>query len=374
MNVTGADAVAQAAHFSQSYAEARQKFLSACGQAGLPVISHEHPLSGIEGEALAMDVARLGPQDATRLLVVSSACHGVEGYCGSGVQCALLADSTWHAEAAAQSVAVLYVHGLNPYGFSWMRRATHENVDLNRNFQNFSQPLPRNAGYDELAEALLPATWPPSAEAEAVLQAYAQRHGMMGLQAAISGGQYQHPDGMFFGGSAPTWSQSTFRAVLREHGQQAARLAWIDVHTGLGPSGHGEKIHAGPATPDGLARAKAWWGPEVTSSDDGTSTSAPLTGLLSVAFAQECAQAQMAGIALEYGTLPVMQVMWALRAEHWLTRNLSDPWKTPRAVQQAIRQQMRDTFYVNTDEWKAAVVQQARQAAVQAVLGLAGGA
>ena len=37
-----------------------------------------------------MDVARYGPADAPALLIISSACHGVEGFCGSGVQIALL--------------------------------------------------------------------------------------------------------------------------------------------------------------------------------------------------------------------------------------------------------------------------------------------
>jgi hypothetical protein len=30
--------------------------------------------------------------------------------------------------------------------------------------------------------------------------------------------------------------------VLQDHATRCARLAWIDLHTGLGPSGHGERI------------------------------------------------------------------------------------------------------------------------------------
>mgnify|MGYP001061096856 CR=1 FL=1 len=87
-------------HFAQSYAEARLKFLAAAGAAGLVVQSHRHPLLGRDGETLAMDVARHGAIDAPGLLIVSSACHGVEGFCGSGVQNALLADTGFHAAAA----------------------------------------------------------------------------------------------------------------------------------------------------------------------------------------------------------------------------------------------------------------------------------
>ena len=88
--------------FSKSYAEARQKFLNAAQQAGLQVESHIHPNKGRDGEELAMDVAREGPLDAKHVLLVSSACHGVEGYCGSGVQVDALRSKQWH-EAVAQS-------------------------------------------------------------------------------------------------------------------------------------------------------------------------------------------------------------------------------------------------------------------------------
>ena len=66
--------------FSQTYAEARAKFLAAAERRGLDVESHPHPLLGRYGEAMAMDVVRDGPAGAPAVLLVSSACHGVEGY------------------------------------------------------------------------------------------------------------------------------------------------------------------------------------------------------------------------------------------------------------------------------------------------------
>ncbi|MEJ0064575.1 MAG: DUF2817 domain-containing protein [Caulobacteraceae bacterium] len=45
------------------------------------------------------------------------------------------------------------IHAINPYGFAWLRRVTEENIDLNRNWIDFSQPPPANPGYDELADA-----------------------------------------------------------------------------------------------------------------------------------------------------------------------------------------------------------------------------
>ena len=351
--------------FSQSYAEARGKFLAATEAAGLDVQSHLHPLLGRDGETLAMDVARDGPADATHLLLVSSACHGVEGFCGSGVQLALLGDAAFRAEARAAGVAVLYVHALNPHGFSWWRRTTHENVDLNRNFHDFSQPLPHNAGYDELAALLVPPVWPPSEAVRAGIEAFVASQGMAALQAAVSGGQHAHPEGLFYGGVNPTWSNLMLRQVLREHGRNARRLAWIDLHTGLGPSGHGERIFACRDDAQALARARAWWGKAVTSLHDGSSSSAPLTGLMWMAAEQECPQAEYTGIALEYGTLPIMDVIDALRADQWLENHP----EAADAVREKIKRQVRDAFYTDTDAWKQQVLLQAGDAARQALHG-----
>lgn len=358
--------------FSDSYGEARRKFLQACVAAGLSVDTHPLPLEGRDGEQLAMDVALDGPANAERLLLVSSGCHGVEGHCGSGVQVFALHDAEWQAKARDAGVAVLYIHALNPHGFSHTRRVTQENVDLNRNFMDFAQPLPVNAAYASLHPLLVPEDWPPTPANQAAIAAWMDKHGDAAFQAAVSGGQYQFGDGVFYGGQAPTWSNRTLREVLRRHAGAAKRLAWIDLHTGLGPSGHGERIFAGRDDPAAKARADAWWSgggqTPVTSIYDGSSTSALLSGLMMNAAYEECPQAEFTGFAMEYGTLPLLEVMGALRGDHWLHRH---PEAAPELAD-AIRVRMREAFYTDTDLWKGQVISQARQACFQAVDGLSG--
>ncbi len=363
--------------FSSSYAQARVKFLEAAAIAGLPVQSHAHPLKGRDGEDLAMDVARDGPLDAENLLTVSSACHGVEGYCGSGVQVHALYDAEWLEKSRASGTAVLYIHALNPYGFSHIRRTTHENVDLNRNFQDFSQPLPSstvNAAYRALHPLILPEQWPPDAANQAAIANFIAANGQAAYQSAITQGQHEFADGLFYGGTSPTWSNQTLRAVLRQHASQAKHVAWIDLHTGLGPSGHGERIWAGKNDAAAIARARAWWGggkdgnaaTPITSIYDGSSTSAFLTGLMWHAIAQEAPQAEYTGIAMEYGTVPVLDVITALRAEHWLNNHP----EAPADLAQQIKAQMLAAFYTDTDLWRGQIISQARQSMFQAVDGL----
>lgn len=358
--------------FSADYASARAKFVASAADVGLLVESKTHPRPGLQGEELAMDVARDGHPSAARLLIVSSACHGVEGFCGSGVQVAALRDAEWRAYAAAKDVAVLYVHALNPFGFSHIRRTTHENVDLNRNFHDFSQPPPVNAGYRELHALLVPPEWPPSAENAQAIAGYVAERGEKAYQAAVSGGQYEYPDGLFYGGNAPTWSNLAVREVLRTHGRRAGRIGWIDIHTGLGPSGHGERIFAGRNDAAALARARRWWGGEsgagITSIYDGSSSSALLTGLMFTSAYDECPQAEYTGMALEYGTVPILQTLHALRGEQWLNAHPDAP--APLAAQ--IRKDVLEAFYTDTDAWRGQVLAQAREALYQAVDGLAG--
>lgn len=135
-----------------------------------------------------------------------------------------------------------------------------ENVDLNRNFLDFNQPLPDNSGYRALANVLVPARWPVGLANTLQMMWFVARHGRKGLQSAITRGQHSHPDGLFFCGNEPTWSNQKVRTILRQHAQKCQSIGWIDVHTGLGPQGVGERIYKGRETYEDLARARAWWG------------------------------------------------------------------------------------------------------------------
>src|SRR3989344_413330 len=323
--------------FSPSYAKARTKFLEAAATAGLPIESHAHPLKGRDGEDLAMDVLR---------------------------------DSEWRAKARDAGVATLYIHALNPYGFSHVRRFTHENVDLNRNFQNFSRPLPVNTAYREVQPLLLPEQWPPGPDNVAAVEQYIATKGEAAWQAAISQGQHEFPQGVFFGGTEPTWSNRTLRRVLRQHGAGASHIAWIDLHTGLGPSGHGERIYAGNDDDVAVARARAWWdgggATPVTSIYDGSPPPALPPRPVWAPLHDQSPHAEYTGIAMEYGTVPVLDVMNAIRAEQWL--NLHPDTPADKAAQ--IKAQMLAAFYTDTDAWKGQIISQARQSMFQAVEGL----
>ncbi|MBF0247913.1 MAG: DUF2817 domain-containing protein, partial [Alphaproteobacteria bacterium] len=203
--------------FSADYGEARRRFLEACRKAGATPVSHDHPDLGPRGETLATDSVWFGPEDAATVLVLISATHGVEGFCGSAAQTAWIESGGW--KALPPDAAVLVIHALNPFGFAWLRRVTGEGVDLNRNFIDFTGALPTNPGYAELADDLLPDALDPQtlAAADARLAAYAERHGETAYEIAVSGGQYTHPDGLFYGGAGPTPARLAVEGLIHRH-------------------------------------------------------------------------------------------------------------------------------------------------------------
>ena len=356
-------------YFSGDYVAARARFREAAEAAGARLGSHGNPTPGPNGEALATDTAWLGPPDAERVLVTISATHGAEGFCGSGVQAGWFESGLYRE--APPGLALLQIHAINPYGFAWLRRVTEDNVDLNRNFIDHDAPYPVNQGYDALHEALCPPEWTDAviAESRKVLTAYQDQHGAWALQAAITGGQYNHADGIFFGGHAATWSHDTLLHILTKQLATARHVAVIDYHTGLGPRGYGERICVHPPDTDGLARASDWYDEDITSPYLGSSTATELYGVNLLGMEAALPRVKLTGIALEYGTLPTEEVKLVLRADNWL--HLYGEVDSEKG--RAIKAQLREAFYQDADDWKEMVWERAVETQRLALKGLAEG-
>ena len=352
--------------FSGDYREARTRFREQAAAAKGALDSVTNPVLGPDGGDLTADIAWFGPRAADRVLVMVSGTHGVEGFCGSGAQSHWLARG--EAARLGSGVAVLMIHAINPYGFAWLRRVTEDNVDLNRNWIDFTAAPPRNPGYDALSDAVCPAEWTDEAQARSAEQiaAFAKQHGPAALQQAVSGGQYRHPFGIFFGGTAPTWSRRTQTAIFADYLAHAGRVAIIDYHTGLGPWGYGEQIVTEHRDSPAFHRASAWYGSAITSTLDGSSSSAQIAGDGLNAALHLLSHAEVTGMALEVGTQSLAQVLGALRADAWLHAH-GDPESAQGRV---IKSQVRDAYYGDADDWKGMVAAQSMVVCRQALAGL----
>lgn len=359
------------APFSESYGVARTKFLAKAAAKGGALRRYENPNAGPEGEVLAADVAWFGPADAAHVLLMVSGTHGVEGFCGSGAQIDCLDYGI--DTLTGPDVAVMMLHAINPHGFAWLRRVTEEGVDLNRNAISFETGVPANEGYAALADAFLPRELGPDAlaAAEAKLASWRAAHGQGAFDIARTAGQYTHPEGLFYGGTAPTWAMRTIGAVCADYALAArANVAVVDYHTGLGPFGYAEPIcgHR-PGTP-GQARCRAWYGESLGEPLLGTSASVPIPGLTQYAWARHIGDERLTFIALEYGTYPPEAGMAALRDDHWLHAYGKVDWTAPET--RRIKAALRRFYYPDTRDWKEAVLLRSRQIVDQAVRGMTG--
>jgi polar amino acid transport system ATP-binding protein len=193
--------VSQQRSYSVGFAELRQRFRNAAERASAELIEYLHPLHGPAGEVLATDVALLGQRDAPKLLVLISGTHGVEGQFGSACQTAWLEENTpWQLP---KDTALLFIHLINPWGTAWSRRVNEDNVDLNRNFIDWQSAPPKNENYASLHQALVCHEWegPDRNTADEALAAVKKKlGGHAGLARIVEAGQYEFPDGLFYGG------------------------------------------------------------------------------------------------------------------------------------------------------------------------------
>ena len=351
-------------YFSSDYTEARKKFLDAAGDIDAKIESFKNPNTGPIGEPLYTDVALIGSEDAKDILVLISGTHGVEGFAGSGIQTGLL-----HEDIAANlkpDMSIVMIHANNPYGFAHLRRFNEDSIDLNRNFLDHSQPHPVNHGYKDLLDAINPKSislW-VDIKSRFDLLWYRLKEGKTSLREVISRGQYEYPQGLFYGGQFETWSNKTIREIANRYLSTAERVVVIDFHTGLGLFGHGEIILNELEESPSYKRAVEWWGERVRTTVSNESVSVHIKGPLKLAIPDMLPNAEVTAVSLEFGTYPPKKVFWDLRAENWLHHYGGK--EHPKAKQ--IKADLLHAFYPEEDEWKSQVWEQGKEVVRQVLV------
>lgn len=345
------------------FANQREQFLAAANAAGARLTEYPHPLRGPFGEPLCTDVAWLGDPRASRVLVALSGTHGIEGFYGSDCQTKWLqgfTDSTLPAD-----VAVLMIHLINPWGTAWMRRVNEDNIDLNRNYLDFTQALPDNPGYEALHEiyTCTQLQGPQRERADARLNERVRAEGWSAVMSIVEAGQYSHPDGLFYSGRSPTWSNATLRTILREHLAHAREVMCFDLHTGAGAYGHPMLMTIAQSAYPALQDAQAVYGPWlytlITGADSRSDTgvAATATGYTSQAIIEALPHVHLMPFVIECGTYPGEQIHTILRNDQWLHLHgdLTDQ------VARHIKLQLLEQFYPADSDWRALVWLRTRQ-------------
>ncbi len=227
--------------FSNNYTEAREKFLDQVKKFGADLHSFITSVD-LDGTALFTDIAILGDEQASNLIIISSGIHGVEGYSGSAIQCAsfeMLAE-----KVRAEDVRIVLIHAINPHGMAYFSRFNANNIDLNRNCdlpeaetdQIVCDPL-----YDDL-DSIMNSSQEYSSLDDFMgkLTAFSESNSisMPEIIKAIISGQNKYPEGIFYKGKKISIGLEIlfdFLKALKTPELRAVNV--LDLHTGIGQKG-----------------------------------------------------------------------------------------------------------------------------------------
>lgn len=306
----------------QSYFEARDRFRASVDRLQWPRETHAVASRGPADEELTVDVAWSDERRDLPTLIISSGLHGVEGFFGADMQLSLL-QVIGLQDLDLRGVRLVLVHALNPYGFAHVRRFDADNIDPNRNFLLPGEEFRGSpTGYAELDSLLNPRTpsdrwdWFYWRAAATVL-----RVGMPKLKQAIAAGQYDFPQGLFFGGHGPGETQRLLQQHLARWVQGAPQVVHFDLHTGLGKRGTARLLMDAELTPAQRAWLDQHLKPDAYELNDSRGVAYVARGGLGPWCVRQAEVADYLFACAEFGTYSPLQVLAGLRAEnrehHW---------------------------------------------------------
>jgi hypothetical protein len=270
---------------------------------------------GPNGKDLTVDFGYFGDSKASKVLVHISGTHGVEGYIGSAIQSKIISSKL---DKLPEDTAIVFIHGLNPWGMAHARRFNEENVDLNRNF------YVDDKGYQGAPEAYRSNYnfLNPSGIPERIDTFYLEalfsigRYGFANLKQAITQGQYDFADGIYYGGSHLQESLVILRQFIEEKLVFSKEVVVIEVHTGLSEWGK-DILFINHSLDSPLTKRIAVKINETFANDDPTQGVAFKTsGDLQKEVPKLLTNSKVAWILQEFGTYNPVSALRALRNEH----------------------------------------------------------
>ena len=240
----------------------------------------------------------------------------------------------------------MLVHALNPYGMAWLRRFNEENVDLNRNFLG---PDEAYSGAPEKYPVLDPWLNPPSPPSSDFfylkgLWLWASDRGGK-LKQAVAGGQYEYPNGLFFGGKRFQQGPSMIQTWVGQHLGSAEHIVVIDIHTGLGKYGEDTLL----VEQQNVDRLQRIYGRRVASLNP-EGTAYRIRGGYHMMFPRKLPKAKVDFVSEEFGTYHSVRVLHALREENRWYQHGSG------AVDHPTKLSLKEAFCPNDAAWQMQVL------------------
>ena len=229
-------------YFIDNYEESRTCFFELAEKLQITwpnVLKEEHRLEKNSLNGFSVDLLKALPQNkGERLLIITAGLHGIEGYTGAAMQ------RLFVNEIASQlnplNTGLVLVHAINPWGMKKLRRVNEHNVDLNRNFlyPSFQAGDTKNPAYNRALNTLQPCR-PVAACASCFFYATLFNKiltmGPAIFRQAVLLGQYEHQNGLYYGGKGFEFSTQVMDNLFRALFRQFKTVVLLDMHTGYGP-------------------------------------------------------------------------------------------------------------------------------------------
>lgn len=363
-------------YFQDSYMECRKNFLDQAYQIkgrykGVQILSLKAE-SRVDPE-LTIDCCYVPAQTSCkRLLILTSGVHGIEGYAGSAIQQMVLKEIA--GQIGLDDLGLLFIHGMNPYGFKYKRRVTENNVDLNRNSSTDKHLYESvNKGYQDLNGFLNPKQKVNlTSFGHFFFQVNAVQkildHSMSTLRQAVLQGQYQYDNGIYYGGNELEPSVKEVTPVIQKVAEPYEMVFMIDLHTGYGANG---SLHFFPnPIKDEKKKAKIEtifsgftidWG----NMDDFYT----VTGDFVTYVGDSLPEKYYLPMMFEFGTLDTQTTMGAIKALHNViieNQGVQQGYKSKKD-EEGVKSRFLEAYYPLSDAWRSKVIHTARQALLQTI-------
>ncbi len=357
-------------YYQEAYDESRNAFLTGVADVKRrfkSVKTSEFQVPSDIDSNLVMDLCYIPPQqDTNRLFVLISGTHGIEGYTGSAIQQMFMKE--FLDSEIVEDMGILLIHSFNPYGQKYYRKATEFNVDLNRNcgldkslFEN------KNPGFGDIYDMLCPGG---KVNKNSLRNRFFYlvaiynilKESMATLRQAALQGQWEFPEGFYYGGDDFTPQTVALQSIFPEVFEPYGLIFAIDLHTAYG---EWAKLHLFP-NPEKDEEIKSlteslFEGHHIDWGD--TEDFYTIVGDLSGFIKMIKPDAITLCMPFEFGTMNSQETIGSLQSVQRMileNQGFNYGFKNQKSEEKVLHD-FREMYYPNSEAWRSEVIRQARE-------------
>jgi predicted deacylase len=299
---------------------------------------------------------------AKRCLIVTTGLHGAEGLAGAAALQRLI--ELWLPTIDPDACGLLLVHAINPWGMRHFRKVNPHNVDLNRNFLDFTDTLPANDDYRLLDEFLASPQpvgfrWPENLTFLGLVLRLLVEYGFDRIKRATLLGQYEFPRGLYFGGQSMQEETEAIIDLVMTQLSRYPQTLHLDMHTGYGPRGQATLVISPEDERPSSQLQHRYNYPWVskTNPQEFFAIQGDMIDYFTRRAANEYPGHNYMGMAIEYGTLG--ESLWALADSlqaTMLENRLYHYGATSDKAAAWAQRRYREFYYPSDSDWRASMM------------------